>query len=712
VRILNFNEHRATEKVISGDLFSDHDLDASQARDHLGVDHLKSIQVYSYAHDIVILLCDFGLRDSHIFAVNISDTFLKTTSLSAGSRSRSRVLLKAHLRSTNRLFVRHNGQYLVAGTYSGSTDSDDRLEWQLHRYSLSTAESLTKEPLQLHNFYGSELGSTVCFTIHQDKFYGLTSQTTDESEEVDWTGYYQFVSFDVSDPHPDPGILQIWRRQHLEGPIHDAWTDIGFQEDHRTGELLIVECRKEWTDGGSRSIRTYYTQPFHRAHHSDPNVGRTHPPDDPLSRTLDDKSNSKWEEPHPRTEKYVHTESPKTGSQDGIKEYIRAKTKWNGYSFNAQSFVDLVTDEVTVEGSWRRKERIKVRVVSRDELNPLVPDDRSAGGRGTTPMVVRPRTRDREGEEMQDGEEAFSPSRVFLWPPDDAPEALHDILCPGGRAGDVQAVLGDEGIVYMIGPPREPLSRERALVFVSFDPTFGFKGMKRLDGSLALPKPEYANFGSVDVADTVTSGKGRERKRKSVSIAPSKVMGSGASVKEKDTETPMKNKDHMPVADVFFSTTADLPKRLKGDHRETAGSGLVKNVSTGGLTSNATVTTTSTTSLRTTVAAVDPGQRQARGAIGESPAAVPHTALTQWPPTPDSATPKIPRLSPLSPSPPPSPEARLVSRLSQCPSPGGKQQVLSPQRHQQQKQPPSTPKRLTWREKAAYISIGKGYWLR
>lgn len=502
LRVLNFNNRRTTEKVLGSDVFTNHVFAASGREDGVGLEALQSIQIHEYASDIVTLACDFGLHGEHIFAVNISDRYHQASQSTPSSR-RSRVLLCTRLRSSCKLFVRHNDRYLILGTHSAPSEHHYH-EWLLQGYDLETSKQITKEPLQLREFFGSEIGITVCFTIHQDKFYALTNQTSHESEEVDWTSYYQFISFHLQDPCPNLTIRAIWRRQHLEGPINDAWTDLVFQQDHRSGELLIVECRKEWVNGGSRSIRTYYTQPFDRATHAELDEGLRHPPDDPLSRTLDKTSNSRWEKPKPRVSRHVHAEFRKD-VDEGFKEYIRAKTKWNEYDFNAQSFVDLVVDEVRNEGDWRPKERVKVRVVSRDELSPLVPD---AGCRGSRASIVRWRTQDKDGMAMEDGEEAFSHSRVSLWPPDDAPQGLQDILCPSGRSGEVKALLGDEGIVYMAGPLREAGSPERALIFVSFDPTFGFEGMRRLDGSFATPKGRDA----IVVEETI-------RKRKNVSDA-------------------------------------------------------------------------------------------------------------------------------------------------------------------------------------------------
>ncbi|KAL2436214.1 hypothetical protein ABEF95_005751 [Exophiala dermatitidis] len=476
----------------------------------LDLDSLVSLRVHEYACDIAVLVCDFGFRGQYLVAVNVAEGF-ESPQPTADVGGLSRVILCTRLRSTSKLFVRHNGRYLVTGTYS-ALGNHDYHEWLLYRYDLTTSRLVSKEPLQLRNFFGSELGSTVCFTIFDGSFYALTNQTSFESEEVDWTSYYHFISFGLDDPHPDLKIQVIWRRQHLEGPINDAWTHLGFQQDHRSGELLIVECRKEWLSGGSQCTRTYYTQPFHRAVHRDLDEGLRHPPNDRLRLTLDSKSNSRWEEPWPRADRYVHTETS-AEEPHGVKEYIRAKTKWHGYHFNSQTFIDLVTDEIRAEGEWRAKERIKLRVVSRRELNPMVRDEDCKmipGG-----MKIRPRMRDKDGNEMKDGEEAFTASKASLWPPDNAPQELHDVLCPDGRAGDVHAVLGDEGIVYMAGPRQQADNPERALIFVSFDPTFGFRGMKRPDGTGVTPKQKENYTQKQKQQDSVFR---LERKRKSFSI--------------------------------------------------------------------------------------------------------------------------------------------------------------------------------------------------
>lgn len=624
----------------------------------------------------MVLQCDFGVYGQYIFAVNIADS---RAGRSGSDGRHPRVLLCAPVRSTNKLFVRHTKKYLILGSHS-ATGSHNHHEWLLEGYSLETSTPITAEPLQLRDFYGSEIGSTVCFTIYKDEFYALTNQTSFESEEVDWTSYYHFVRFRLDDTWPELRIQVIWRRQHLEGPIHDAWTDLGFQIDHCTGELLIVECRKEWVNGGSRSIRTYYTQPFHRVPHKELKDGLRHPPNDPLMRTLEEHNNSRWEESMVRAPRYVHAEF--ADGQAGEREYIRAKTKWNGYHFNAQSFVDLVTEEVTVDGDWRPRQRIKVRVVSRKELSPLV---RGPDAMEPRPLMLRPRVKDRDGEDMEDGERAFGPSRVSVWPPDDAPQGLHDLLCPDGRAGDVQAVLGDEGIIYMAGPAREPGSSERALVFVSFDPTFGFVGMKRLDGTIARPK----------VKDGLSV---LERKRKSVSIQdPGLRLDTSESVK-RDRDTGL----------------AEHTKRLK--------------IEAGGAQNS--TSSASTGSCSGSMIQQPQRQEDTKVALTLDPSAVAQTPEA-WPPPkeptpaltpgPSAAKPSVPSPS-LSASPSPGPEAevRAASAIVDVDKGKGKGKAKDDDHDQDHDvdqgkgkgKAKATPLLLTRREKAGYLSIGKGYWLR
>nr|KAK5444689.1 hypothetical protein LTR18_004393 [Exophiala xenobiotica] len=828
---------------------------------------------------MVVLTCDLGLHGHHLFAVNISEEFNPPSRTTQTTRRRSRILLWTPLLSTTKLFVRHNAKYLVLGTHTATGD-DGHHEWLLQRFDLVTSKPLTREPLQLRKFYGAEIGSTVCFTIHEGMFYALTNQTSFESEEVDWTSYYHFISFPIDELNPDIKIRMIWRRQHLEGPINDAWADVGFQVDCRSGELLVVECRKEWVDGGSRSIRTYYSQPFERAEYVDIDDGTRMraPPDDPLSRTLDEKSRSSYERAHVRIARYVHSEFQRGADGDGengngnghgnrnVKEYIRAKTKWNGYDFNKQCFVDLVSEEVRDEGSWKARERARVRVVSRHEVSPLVVDEGAGADSGASVsasastnataaaaggsmasvkkkekeryMMVRPRVKNEKGIELRDGEEKYSSSSIFLWPRDTPGEdvdvdgqvlrdrGLDDILCPGGRAGEVKAVLGDEGIVYLAGPPAEASrAGERALVFVCFDPTFGFDGMRRVDGTMAVARTKEGEEDQQGEGDEAASHSHGQRKRKTEAEAEIEIgSGSGSGqfntmrhqdqgdlVDHRTTWTPLKAESESESGSESCDVGSGLgPGRglgLRGaslQHRhqhqhQTAGmwSNEVKvepraaeaqartrtrtrtrlgaGSSSGSGSGSGSAAASGHQTPQNSYMSLDVGGLQAPQGQGTAlylgistptptQATMPATMLEKttmsWPPSPplllppprslQSAIPALipdARPSPPLPLPPSSQGAMLIPdalpppppRPRPRPRPGPetteRQQRLgtlsspdgggdgdgdttgvsvraSAQDDSAKTNPKPKPKQLTYREKAPYISIGRGYWLR
>ena len=209
---------------------------------------------------------------------------------------------------------------------------------------------------------------------------------------------------------------------------------------------------------------------------------------DQVSRLVnkEDNPDARYEEqPRPRIDKHVHREYAE-GCDGERKEYLRAKTKYAGYDMGCDggAFVDLVVDEFEDGSGWRKKEKLGLRVVSRLPASPLEPDLGVTGG-----SLVRGRIRDRNGEGIEDSEQNFTTSEIFQWSPPHGlamSEELREVMCPGGRAGDVTAGMGFEGLMYLAGNPNE--KGERNLLFVSFDSAFGFAGMKRMDGMTVQPR--------------------------------------------------------------------------------------------------------------------------------------------------------------------------------------------------------------------------------
>lgn len=191
LRILNFNDQRGTEKIFEGNVLVNHLAVSGQEWGVLDLDSFQSLQILGIADDTTVVHCDFGAFGQYVFEIDISDS---TPSSSPGAGLHPRVRLCARVRSSNKLFTRHNRHFLVMGSHS-ATGSQGHNEWLLQVFSLGTAELVNAEPLQLQGFCGSEIGTTACFTIHDSHFYAVANQTSLENEEVDWTSYYQVVKF-------------------------------------------------------------------------------------------------------------------------------------------------------------------------------------------------------------------------------------------------------------------------------------------------------------------------------------------------------------------------------------------------------------------------------------------------------------------------------------------------------------------------------------
>jgi len=160
----------------------------------------------------------------------------------------SKILLKDLLPSTEKIFVRHNSHYLYYGTHSELGD-DGYKKWVIRGYGFKQRKWFENK-IHLTEMVGSEMGSTICFEIYKDYFYALSNQTSFEVEEIDWTSFYHCVRFPIDSPCKETMQMtenkSMWRRQHQEGPIDDRWTSLRLEVDDRSGDLKVVEARREW----------------------------------------------------------------------------------------------------------------------------------------------------------------------------------------------------------------------------------------------------------------------------------------------------------------------------------------------------------------------------------------------------------------------------------------------------------------------------------
>ena len=395
------------------------------------------------------------------------------------SAARGRFLLREHLDCTTKLFVRQDGSYLYYGTHS-ALGSHGHHEWCVQGFNLTTGHRITEKPIQLVDFFGSELGSTVCFGIHNGSFYAVSNQTSLEVEEIDWTSHYHWIQFALDEEKPNIKPRKLWRRQHHEGPINDSWTELSLQKDEQTDQLLIIECRKEYIGGGSANFRTYYTQPLSLTDSDEVPKNYGYPKNDPLTKTLDDNSKPNYEPAKTRISRYCHPEyilDRHEGGRVPSQEFILARTKFRAYNPATSSFIDLVNDPIKRPGFARLQDRIRLRIASRLQKSPLIDDpDRPEFS------LLRSKVVDENDIPIERSEEDFYPTEIQdLWPPNDAPTELFDVLYPGGRVGQLDAVADDNAIVYMAGPSAAHPNGERAIILINFDPAWKHDGLNRIN---------------------------------------------------------------------------------------------------------------------------------------------------------------------------------------------------------------------------------------
>jgi hypothetical protein len=326
-----------------------------------------AVQLLSYCASILVLHYETADTSHWLLAVDISDPYNPRP-----------VIERERLRSSNKLFVRQTKDFLFYGTHSvyGSWCSRRYREWyiqgialtQEHKFSISDMDGhITKssksEPIQLHSFAGSEIGSTVCFKIHEGFFYALTNCDAFDVIEVDFTSYYHCVRFPVAHAQQSTchAARQIYRRQHAEGPLNDGWNALRLCVDERTNELFIVEGRAEWSLGSGTLSRGYYVQNlnFDEQNIEPVQERQLHigPANDPLSKIPDDET--KYSQTPELPPWHRHLESAhdaRTELQPGlaIRQTLTptlARSKYRTYDLTSMCSLELFEQRCSCRGS-------------------------------------------------------------------------------------------------------------------------------------------------------------------------------------------------------------------------------------------------------------------------------------------------------------------------------------------------------------------------
>jgi hypothetical protein len=361
-----------------------------------------------------------------------------------------RVLKEIVLDSSYKLFARHTGSYLYYGTYTGMGNHGHH-EWEIQGVSLDVEIPIEVDthPLQLEEFFGTDIGSTIAFKIHDGYFYAVSNQGYFDVEalELDWTSFYHCIRFPLNRAiHKAMEIdRRVYRRQHKEGPIHDSWTELSLQVVER--RLVIVESRREWQNGSGPALRTsYVTKPWppvkDKFTTSSPDTSLTTGPDNSPLFDMDDQFLSLLDSGHepcyapsqPRGASDYHPEFP--SQHYTTRSFLLARSKFRCYDYSCGSFIDLVEDDQCCDDPSIGP-CLRIRVSSRS----VAPHDLSS----------------------QDETTAYRYSAVKMWPPPASrcpcSKRLHEILNPptAFRPTFNRSITGvlDEGcLVYMIGQGR------------------------------------------------------------------------------------------------------------------------------------------------------------------------------------------------------------------------------------------------------------------
>ncbi|CAG7925589.1 unnamed protein product [Penicillium olsonii] len=450
IRVLHVHGVATTERVVDLTRLLPRLLSTAQS------ESTDNVTLLSYAdHILVFRVADVSATEDALFVIDMR-------------RKSSGPLFTAPILTSAPIFVRHTRSYLWYGTFAAADGSDG--VWTITGVDLRTRARLS---FQLDRVVDGDVGQTLCFEMHDEHLYAVSTQVASDDNEIHSSFYHWFCHAPRESDRKWNG--RLWRREHQEGPINEMWTDLSIRKDERTGRPVILECRREWRDGKSENHRTYYTQrlPTPEEALAPLSAGAVHTPswvsmDDDL-----DNDQPYDERPAKRLRRYYHAEY-ESGSTKR-QEFIPARTKHRSYHLGSSTFVDLVNDPVS--DGLRSRDRLRLRTVSRKRKSPIDTD----GTEGPSNTLFQPTQVDADGRPIEGSEERFECRGVHMWPPENA-TPVQQFLCPNGRIGAVKSIADERSIIYSIDAPGLP-SNHQALILISFDPTLRLPTLDPLPAS-------------------------------------------------------------------------------------------------------------------------------------------------------------------------------------------------------------------------------------
>ncbi|KAJ5692734.1 hypothetical protein N7462_002157 [Penicillium macrosclerotiorum] len=428
-----------------------------------GHDPAERVKLLHYADGIVVFRLEgVGANDDRLLAIDMEPRQTR----------RKRLLLQKLIPAEAPIFVRHSRSYIWYGTYHAPLGSDGC--WFVCGVDFATDESIH---FRLDGIIDAEVGQNLCFEMHQEHLYAVSTQVSSDEDDRFSSFYHWFCH-----PPREKGSKwsgHIWRREHREGPINEMWTDLSIRTDETTGQPVILECRREWRDGKSENHRTNYIEPLPspaqaRAAH-EAKVGNT------IAAVLEEEIKDPEidqlhnHRPEKRLRRNYHAEYECTHDPKSRQEFIAVRTKHRTYHLAAATFIDIVNDPIPPADGVRSLDRLRLRTVSRKRKCPIDEE----GFAGSPGMLFRHTQTDADGHPVEGSEERFTSRGVYLWPPEDAPPELNRLLCPDSRMGSIKAVSDERSLVYSVASAGLPVGHQ-AIVLISFDPAIRFPYLSSL----------------------------------------------------------------------------------------------------------------------------------------------------------------------------------------------------------------------------------------
>jgi hypothetical protein len=480
----------------------------------------------------VSLLCyRVGILAVSVEIAHGHGAWLMALDLSSTRPKSGRLRFIEELETNRRLFVRHNGKYLYYGVQVPLA-SRELPQWVIRRYDLEmSTHSLCEDAINLDGLAGQDIGQNICFEIFGDHLYAVSTQTHLDDVDQDWTSYYLWYCISPRGGRSNISTQRMrrsWRRQHHEGPINDSWTILALYEHESTGQPIIYECRREWLNGASDNVRTYYTHPlpipseigdckdlevdedededYDNYYDDDDEEEDDRDGDGPprrrvaidpclISRPTISAASTQYSDilpsnillpairstsspkedgsystavppPRKRLRRYVHAEYNDDDGQRHRKDFILARTKYRTYNASASAFVDLVNDPSVEYSRVGQPDRLRLRINPRKRKRQDMASSLSLSSSLTS--LSRP--------DSDDNADHFILPGVEMWPAENEPQELFDLLCPTRRLRGMEATGDERSIVYAVNSGN---GEERTIILLSFDPQIRFKSMRQ-----------------------------------------------------------------------------------------------------------------------------------------------------------------------------------------------------------------------------------------